>query len=415
MISIRLNMKSNVFTIIAVLFLLGMTACNRSNPTADVTDFANRFASFVAQNQLDSIRTHYPDAVECDSFSLNYVTDSLRVVANEQSGSFTVSLGSGTSFIVAKDKEGKYNVVSSHGLVAFNDADLDFAKKVGQYKDGLTDVQLARRMSVKEFKEKLIFEFAKELNDKVVAGKLNPEVRLPMFSADEGVGAVTVTNGMGKVIEGGDYMIDIFADGQHGSGSYREKGKNIPAKGSATIQFTYAGNTYPTGALLTFVIPDEKLFAKYYEATGNEFDEYLKANDLNLDAVAEKQKSVGESSTSVTAEDDALAERFIVAFYKKFIFDGGGGDFYAEAKKYCTEKLLKKLKADYDYDDGGYAIWDFRSGEQEGFGESVIKSVKRVRDGLVYQVEMLDMGHPYTTLLTLVKTPSGEFLFDDVK
>ena len=402
-------------TIIASLCIASLTACDSGNFNAEVEAFANRFASFVAQNQLDSIRALYPDAVECDSFALNYVADSLRVLTNEQSDSFTVSLGNGAAFVVTKDKAGKFNVVSSHGLVAFNDADLDFAKKVGQYKEGLTDVQLARRMGVKEFKEKLIFDFAKELNDKVVAGRLNPEVRLPMFSADEGVGAVTVTNSMGKVIEGGDYVIDIFADGQHGSGSYREKGKNIPAKGSTTIQFTYAGNTYPTGALLTFVIPDEKLFAKYFEATGNEFDEYLKANDLDLDAVAEKQKSVGESTTSATAEDDALAERFIVAFYKKFVFDDGGGDFYAEAKKYCTEKLLKKLQADYDYDDGGYAIWDFRSGEQEGSGESVIKSVKRVRDGLVYQIEMLDMGHPYTTLLTLVKTPSGEFLFDDVK
>ena len=409
------TMNSKTKSIIAVIFLMSMTACNRSNPTAEVAAFANRFASFVAQNRVDSIRNVYPDAAECDSFALNYVTDSLSVLPNEQADSFKVKLGNGVYFVVARDKDGLMNVACSYGLLAFKDADIDFAKVVGQYKDGLTDVQLARRMALTHFKESSIFSFVKELEKKVVVGRLNSEVRLPMFAADEGVGAVIVTNGMGKAIDGSDYVIDIFADGQHGSGTYREKGKKIPAKGSTTIQFTYAGNTYPTGALLTFVTPDEKLFAKYFEATGNEFDEYLKANNLDLDAVANTQKTVGEkvADTSSTEDEDIKAEQLIRTFYDKYVF--GGGDFSAVAKKYCTEKLLKKLEADYDYDDGGYAIWDFRSGAQDSIGKSEIKIIKRVRDRMVYEIEMLDMGHPHTALVTLIKAGTGDILFDDVK
>ncbi len=408
-------MKTIIKSIVSALCFMCMAACGQGDPKAEVTAFANRFASYVAQNQLDSIRAVYPDAAECDSFALNFVADSMRVEANEQAGTFTVSVGNGKDFVIAKDKDGKLSIVSSHGLVAFNADDLAFAKIVGQYKEGLTDVQQSRRMGVKEFKESLVFSFVKELQAKVKTGRVNPEVQLPMFAADEGVGAVTVSNAMSKAIDGSDYKVNIFAEGQHGSGSYQQKGKTIPANGSTTIQFSYAGNTWPTGALLNFVIPDEQLFTKYFDATGNEFDEYLKAHDIDLDAVAEGQKTAGDetATTASPAEEDAAVEKFIRTFYMTYVL--GEGEFTPVAKKYCSPKLLKKLKDDYDFEGDGYAIWDFRSGEQEGAGASEVKSVKRVRDGLVYQVEMLDMGHPHTALLTLVKTASGDFLFDDVK
>ena len=391
-------MKNMIKSMVAILCLMGIVACNSGksdnsdDPNAEVTDFAKHFASYVTHNQLDSIRAVYPEAEVVDSFALNYVVDSLRVEANEKDGSFIVKVGDGVDFVIAKDKDGKLSVVSSHGLAAFKKDDLEFAKTVGQYKEGLTDVQQARRMAVKEFKEGLAFSFAKDLNSKVKCGRLNREIKIPEFSADEGVGAVTVTNATGKAIDGSDYVIDIFADGQYGSGSYRQKGKTIPANGSVNIQFTYAGNSYPTGALLTFTVSDEKLFTKYFEAKGNEFDEFLKAHDLDLDAVAEGQKTADQDNNSTTmskADEDAAVENLIRTFYMKYVF--GSADFTAVAKKYCTARLLKKLQADYDFEDGGYAIWDFRSGEQDSIGKSEIKSVKRVREGLVYEVDMVDM------------------------
>ena len=410
-------MKTSIFYLIAtILCLIGMVACNQDDSKAEATAFANRFASYAAQNQIDSIRALYPDAAECDSFALNYVADSLRVEANEQADSFIVKVGNGADFVIAKDKEGALSVVCSHGLVAFNEADLTFAKAVGQYKDGLSDVQLARRMAVKEFKDELVSSFVKDLRNKVKTGRINRDIHFPEFMADEGIGAVTVTNGTGKPIDGTDYVIDFFFDGQHGSGTFREKGKNIPANGSTNIRFTYAGNSYVTGAMLTFVISDQQLFVKYFDAKGDEFDEYLKAHNIDLDKVAEAQKTAdNETSLKVNpAEEDAAAEQFIRKFYGTYVL--ADADFAPVAKKYCTEKLLKKLKADYDFDDGeGYAIWDFRSNAQDGVGKSQVKNVKRVRDGLVYEVEMLDMGHPHTALVTLVKSSDGFFLFDDVK
>ncbi len=85
------------------------------------------------------------------------------------------------------------------------------------------------------------------------------------------------------------------------------------------------------------------------------------------------------------------------------------------AKHYCTPKLLKKLLADNEYEDGGYAIWDFRSIHNDSIGPSKLKSIDRIGDGLVYKVDMVDMGYPHKATVTLVKTPSGNFLFDNVK
>ncbi|MBO4851211.1 MAG: hypothetical protein J5529_09975 [Prevotella sp.] len=409
-------MKSYPKLLAAVFCLIGITAYTSDDPKAEVTALANRFASYVAQNQLDSIRAIYPDAAECDSFAISYITDSLKVEADSQPETFKVSVGNSADFVMTRDKDGKWSVTSSHGLVAFNADDLAFAKSVGQYKEGLTDVQLARRMSVKEFKESLVFNFVKDLQSKVKTGRINRDIHFPEFMADEGIGAVTVTNATGKTIDGKDYVIDIFADGQHGSGSYQEKGKNIPANGSTDIRFTYAGNSYVTGALLTFVIPDQQIFVKYFDAKGNEFDEYLKANNIDLDVVTKEQKTDGvetASTTEIPAEEDAAAEQFIRKFYMTYVLSDT--EFAPVAKKYCSPKLLKKLKADYDFDDGGYAIWDFRSGQQDGTGASEVKSVKRVHDGLVYEIEILDMGHPHTALVSLVTSSDGAFLFDDVK
>ena len=42
--------------------------------------------------------------------------------------------------------------------------------------------------------------------------------------------------------------------------------------------------------------------------------------------------------------------------------------------------MLNKLASDYDYDGFGYAIWDFRSGAQDGDGPTKILSITPLGD-----------------------------------
>jgi len=396
-------MKTLRTFLLASIATICMVACDTGDPQAEVKAFASRFAEFVSNNQLDSIRTFYADAAVCDSFALRYVPDSLKIEANEKTDTFTVTIDNGADFVVVKSADGTMKVISSHGMLAFNNDDLAFAKATGQYKDGLTDVELAKRMGVKDFRKDLMANFKKSFSSMVYAQRGFIEIRYPQYLADEGESAVTVVNNTGKPINGSDYNVNIYIEGQRVSGYITERGKDLKPGGEAQVHFTYAGNSAPMSSHLTFKLNDEQLFEKYFEATGKEFDEYIKTKGIDLSPV----KNVAPSA------DDSAIEEFITSFYSQYVF--GETDFNtAAAKKYCTPKLQKKLLADYDFEGGGYAIWDFRSGQQDGIGPSKIEKITKV-DELAYKVRMTDMGHPYTVTLTIVKSGEGKYMFDEIK
>ena len=61
-------------------------------------------------------------------------------------------------------------------------------------------------------------------------------------------------------------------------------------------------------------------------------------------------------------------------------------------EKCCTQRLLRKLRADYGYDGEGYAVWLFRTGAQDGPDDvSEIREVASLGDGR-YRVDFVDMG-----------------------
>ena len=61
-------------------------------------------------------------------------------------------------------------------------------------------------------------------------------------------------------------------------------------------------------------------------------------------------------------------------------------------EKCCTQRLLRKLRADYGYDGEGYAVWLFRTGAQDGPDDvSEIREVAALGDGR-YRVDFVDMG-----------------------
>ena len=124
--------------------------------------------------------------------------------------------------------------------------------------------------------------------------------------------------------------------------------------------------------------------------------------------------STAYAKTSIICDDDPVAT-MIKNFYQKYVFDSPNMEEFTDAvaKKYCTPRLMKQLQDDNDFDDGGYAIWDFRSMNQDGMGKSKVNGVRKV-DETTYIVDLLDMGHPATIKLTLVKTASG-YLFDKVE
>ena len=115
-------------------------------------------------------------------------------------------------------------------------------------------------------------------------------------------------------------------------------------------------------------------------------------NNAAQKAEQEHQDSIAlaDSSNNAIADSTAQVEAtiaFITDFYNSKKFENE--EFL---KKHCSAEVLKKLADDYEYEGGGYASWDFRSGYQDGpSNRHEVISVEPLGDNW-YQYSFYDMG-----------------------
>lgn len=244
-----------------------------------VRQFAADFALKVSKNQKDSVVLVYPDAAMADSLALTFNADSIVVTpAENDKQSYKVSLGS-ADFIVKKAEDGKMTVTESHGLFAWPAADMNLARKTGQWEPGLADVQLVARMSDKDFRPWLLDQFVKNMakNLKVVGGlKVIKDIE---FMMEEGTIGASVVNTLPYDVDGSDYEV-VFRCVYMGMmieehSNVNEPGKDVPAGGTVTVSTSFTGHFIPESAYVNAKISHEKLFEKYFKATGNEYKEYV--------------------------------------------------------------------------------------------------------------------------------------------
>ena len=110
-----------------------------------------------------------------------------------------------------------------------------------------------------------------------------------------------------------------------------------------------------------------------------------KEEQARLDSIAR-----ADSINTVIADSVAQVEAtvaFITDFYNSKKFENE--EFL---KKHCSAEVLKKLADDYEYEGGGLASWDFRSGYQDGpSNRHEVISVEPLGDNW-YQYSFYDMG-----------------------
>ena len=156
------------------------------------------------------------------------------------------------------------------------------------------------------------------------------------------------------------------------------------------------------GTDIVITIPNSMEVAKVKTvATGEETDYRL--NNLKYFKL--------EADTSSKAYDDYAIER-IQKFYEKYVF--GNEEATDEViNSYCTKKLAKKLADDYEYEGGGYAVWDFRSGAQDGDSDvQKVNSVEALGEGK-YKVSYNDMGTKGSCIISVV-VEGDTVLFDEI-
>lgn len=265
------------------------TSCGGKSEADQVKDFALDFATKVSQNQVDSIRALYADAAKIDSFAVAFVPDSVSVsvAETETPGTYKVSLGT-ADFTVKRADDGTMSVTGSHGLAAYPADALDFAKKTGQWKDGLSDAEQAVRMADKDFRPYVEASFPKAFAKMLmVKGKLRVVKGLngPAVMAVGTMGANVVST-CDKPIDGSDYEVVFkgqYIDFAITPTTVREPGKDIAPKGSVLITTEFMERLDLQSAYVNVKISNDALFNKYFTATGNEYDEYLKSKQVTSD------------------------------------------------------------------------------------------------------------------------------------
>ena len=132
------------------------------------------------------------------------------------------------------------------------------------------------------------------------------------------------------------------------------------------------------------------------------------STEVAIDTIAQQVDSQAEQQ----AASDAKVSEKIREFYKDYVF--GKKETTDEViNKYCTKKLAKKLAADYDYDDGGYAIWEFRSDNQDGDSDvQEVTNVEAMGNG-VYKVSFNDMGTKGSCKISVI-IEGEKILFDEI-
>ena len=127
-----------------------------------------------------------------------------------------------------------------------------------------------------------------------------------------------------------------------------------------------------------------------------------------------KTVSVKATPTKKTlSKDERVAISLITSMYNSKGFDNS-----AYLKSHCTKKLLKVLKAAYDYEydpqPDAYAGWLFRSGAQDGPSNAhkILRVVSLGNNW--YQYTFLDMGLKCTNKVKVIKV-GNKLLFDEIK
>lgn len=282
-------MKKLIFAMPTLALLL--VSCG-DKTQEEIRDFAIDFAQKVSEGQVDSLLKIYPEATLFDSLALNVVPDSIIVKESDNKNEFVVSLGNGSDITVTKNSEGKMKVISSHGLLAFDKEEMDFAKKTGQWKDGLTDSELAKRMNDKDFESFLIDNFEKEFVKRL---SIIHEIPNSDLFSNERKSIYIVKNLSSKQIDGSDYQITIpffeesfLGDENPKRWNETRKGKTIPPNGSVSFTeyiVTTRGDFSRTGPMFSghhieITLTGKALFCKYYESEGNEYEKYLKEKEV---------------------------------------------------------------------------------------------------------------------------------------
>lgn len=278
-------MKKLLLALVPVTLMV-MSGCNGglfgSQKTAkdSVMDLATKCSQFIKSNNVDSIKAIYQGLDSLDVKFAN-VDGEITVQESNTPGEFEVKMGSAT-ITVKRNEAGQWIIDRSQGLLLFDQNKMAFARKTGQYKDGLPDLELAQRMNDAQFdewlKERVLNDLKKRITAKSVVNDMESAV-------------VTVVNNSEINLDGDDYTVKSklknywsmyddetggYESGYMDYGTKTFSGKPVPAHSSVSYSFNpmfgVKGGDVNSHVLLN-ISADRAM--TLYTPSGNEYEEYL--------------------------------------------------------------------------------------------------------------------------------------------
>lgn len=120
--------------------------------------------------------------------------------------------------------------------------------------------------------------------------------------------------------------------------------------------------------------------------------------------------AIGQTPNQTTSED--TIKSFLTKMYNDKLYED-----YDFLQKHCSPELLKKLQDAYPYDSDGaaYAIWLFRSGQQDSKPGSDCKTMMLdvKADGEWHFYTALDMGWEFTNRIKVI-SKDGKIIIEDM-
>ena len=288
-------MKKLLLMIVAAM-LVALAGCNGVGGASDdeqVRAFAGKFIQFVKSNNHDSIVAMYKGLEGLD-VRFAELGEEINVEEDADSpGTFKVTIGD-ADFMVERAQDGTMTITKSHGLLVYDASKIDFARKTGQFKDGLNDVEQAQRMCDEGFDEYLLSKVNSKMKGglRIIGHKTyGDEYYDGEWMSAQGI-IFTIKNNLDVAMPGSAYSV-IYKSGYWGDMSSAQTevipGRDIEPNGTVTVRSTRLGPDMESddkwSIRMNDVSPDQLLEA--YSPTGTEFDEYLstkKSEGENINA-----------------------------------------------------------------------------------------------------------------------------------
>ena len=137
------------------------------------------------------------------------------------------------------------------------------------------------------------------------------------------------------------------------------------------------------------------------------------ADTVTSTAANDTAAAVADTSAIAEANDEAadrkVAEDFLDKLYRDYVF--GTRDF-SKVKSHFAGSIVKRLRAAYEFEGGGYAVCLFRTASQDGLSDnSKVKSISFDGDGW-YTVKYSDMGNAGSTRFKVTVTDGTAYVED---